>query len=120
MEWWHRLLQDSIVGAVTLYGIKEGFPIVRMLLQEYINRTKSSDCPSQEFQLEILHKFDSLIEHEIKNLSEVTSNHTELYRLLTEKGLQNDEILALLNRIETTLQQVSLDLRLQQELFKRT
>ena len=93
MEWWQRLMQDGIVGAVTLFGIKEGFPIVRMLLQEYFNRTKTTSCPSLEFQYEILHKFDSLIEHEIKNLTELSSNHTELYRLLTEKGLQNDEIL---------------------------
>jgi hypothetical protein len=115
MEWWEKIIQHSIIGAVSLYGIKEGLPIIRILLQALLNKTQGD----LKLQNEILHKLDTLIEQEIRNLSEISNNHSELYRLLSEKGFKNDEILNVLNKIEMSLRQISLDLRLQQEFCRK-
>jgi hypothetical protein len=115
MEWWEKVIQNSILSAVAFYGIKEGFPIIRLLLQELLTKSQG------DFQLqnEMLHKLDALIEQEIINLSEISNNHSELYRLLSERGFKNDEILTILNKIEMSLQQISLDLHLQQDFFRK-
>lgn len=119
MDWWNQIIQDGIVGAVLVFGIKEGFPIIKMIIQEFLSKTNTSGSCSTEMQREILRKLDHLIEHEIKNLSELTNNQSDLYRLLSDRGMQTSDILAILTRIDSTLQQISLDLRLQQELFRK-
>jgi hypothetical protein len=123
MEWWERVLQSGLVGVISIFGIKEGLPLLRFLIEEGIlnNHSKHhSDSHLQQKILNKLDKLDNLIEQEQKILTLLGSNHTEIYRLLLEKNYKTDDLLPILNKIEMSLQQISLDLRLQQELMRKS
>jgi hypothetical protein len=119
MEWWEKALQNGLIGVISIFGIKEGLPLLRVLVEECIQHTHSGHSSNPHLQQEALHKLDNLIEQEQKILALLGSNHTEIYRLLLEKNYKVDDLLPILNKIEMSLQQISLDLRLQQELMRK-
>jgi hypothetical protein len=119
MEWWEKLLQNGIIGIVSIFGIKEGFPLLKFIIADCIMHSHANNHAYPNLHNDILRKLDNLIDQQSKNLSVISNNHTETYRLMLEKNYKIDDILTILNKTEMSLQQISLDLRLQQELVRK-